>query len=253
MLAVASSAGITLLPTSLAKKLPSHVALSIETQTGAVAAAWSPDHTFLLFAQGRAIHRAAADLSSASELIHEDEGGDVVSHIVCPTPSTAIYSAGRRITLITHTPFRVDFSIDGKHTITSLSLSLDVSTLIYTTSASAHTLSLATKASATLRGLALSDGAQILGCAVHPHTRGRAILAAGRSLLVYDVNRPSAPLKIIGAGGSEPLVFVTCSPFSRTLVAAGTSSGNVILIDLEKDKRSAIFPSHGLCTSLTNV
>lgn len=237
MLAATSLAGITFVSSTSIKKLSEELPLTVVTEATPSSAAWSPDRSSLIFTQGRHVYCSPADRHQDTELLHTDYGGDGISHIVCPNSLAAIYSAGSRIMFITHSPSKVYFSVEAKYPITSLSLSMDGLALLYTTATSAHILSLPTKSSTALRGLTLSDNTDIRASTMHPHTRGRALLAAGRSLLVYDVTRPSAPLKVIGTGGSETLVFLTWSPFSRTLVAAGTASGYVHLIDLEKEKR----------------
>ncbi|KAG1782288.1 hypothetical protein EV702DRAFT_1274879 [Suillus placidus] len=67
----------------------------------------------------------------------------------------------------------------------------------------------------------------------HPHVRTRLLLGLGCDILVYDVARPSAPVKPINIG--QDVVDTSCSPFSKMLVAVA-STDSVGLVDLDKDK-----------------
>ncbi|KAH9945854.1 WD40 repeat-like protein [Epithele typhae] len=119
-----------------------------------------------------------------------------------------------------------------KSTVSSLSLSNDAS-LLASTSANAFT--------STISPFRIpSGGGDVSTCAFHPHSRTRLLVGSGAQILVYDTTRPSGPAKIIPLDKEQknpgPIVAITCSPFSKTLVAAACSGGMVALVDLDKEK-----------------
>ena len=83
-------------------------------------------------------------------------------------------------------------------------------------------------------------GGSISTCAFHPHSRTRLLVGLGSQLLVYDTTRPSGPTKVVQIDKDQknvgPIVGITCSPFSKTLVAVACSGGAIGLVDLEKEK-----------------
>ncbi len=130
-----------------------------------------------------------------------------------------------------------------KTPITSLSLSNDASLLASTSVRSIHVHNLTLASHTVLRGIP-SGSDSITTCAFHPHLRTRLLVGLGSQLLVYDTTRPSGPAKIIDIDKDKKnlgqVVAVTCSPFSKTLVAVACSGGTVALVDLEKEKGYAI-------------
>jgi protein NEDD1 len=75
-------------------------------------------------------------------------------------------------------------------------------------------------------------------CTFSPHLRTRLIVGFGNTVYVYDITRPSNPMKTICFGDATlgDIVAVACSPFSKTLVATACSGGTIGLIDFDKEK-----------------
>lgn len=63
-------------------------------------------------------------------------------------------------------------------------------------------------------------------------------MGMGKQVLIFDTMKPSAPLKVVPINdvNSGLVVAITCSPFSKTLVAVATSGGLVGLVDMDKEK-----------------
>ena len=127
--------------------------------------------------------------------------------------------------------------VSHKSTITSLSLSNDCSLLASTSSLAVHVHNLTSGSHTVLRGLPASAG-QITTCVFHPHSRTRLVVGVGKQVLIFDTTKPSAPLKAVPM--SDVVVAITCSPFSKTLVAVATSGGQVGLVDMDKEKGCVI-------------
>ncbi|KAG8217793.1 WD40-repeat-containing domain protein [Butyriboletus roseoflavus] len=133
----------------------------------------------------------------------------------------------------THSPGKVLPSLEPhKNAVTRISMSND-GTLLASTSASAvfvHDLTLSSHTQ--LKGL--PNRKPVTCCLFHPHSR-RLLLSIGPDVFVYDSMRPSSPSKTVHIPRGGEIVGVSASPFSKTLVAAVTSNGDVALVDLDKD------------------
>jgi protein NEDD1 len=71
------------------------------------------------------------------------------------------------------------------------------------------------------------------------------LLGVGREVVIYDSTRPSGPLRMIRIPGSSSgnIVSMAASPFSKSLVAAATSNGDIALVDLDKDNGCVLLQS----------
>lgn len=171
---------------------------------------------------------------------HDPASDPYVSLLVKDRGNTVICASGQKVTVLSAQTGKTAHTFDThKATITSLSLSND-STLLASTSAHAihvHNLTLASHT--VLRGIPAGNGS-ISSCTFHPHSRTRLLVGLGNQLLVYDTTRPSGPAKIVPIDKDQKnvgsIVSISCSPFSKTLVAVACSGGTVALVDLEKER-----------------
>ena len=154
--------------------------------------------------------------------------------------NTVIYGRGKQVLLVSTQTGKVAQAFDThKATITSLSLSNDSSLLASTSAHTIHVHNLTLASHTVLRGIP-TGSSTVSACAFHPHSRTRLLVGVDSQLLVYDTTRPSGPAKVIPIDKDQknvgPIVGITCSPFSKTLVAVACSAGAIGLVDLEKEK-----------------
>ncbi|OSD08558.1 WD40 repeat-like protein [Trametes coccinea BRFM310] len=154
--------------------------------------------------------------------------------------ATAIFAQGQQVVVLSVTTGKPANTFDThKSPVTSLSLSNDSSLLASTSAHAIHVHNLTLASHTVLRGIP-SGGGSITTCAFHPHSRTRLLVGLGSQLLVYDTTRPSGPVKVIDIDKEKKnigsVIAISCSPFSKTLVAVGCSGGTVALVDLEKEK-----------------
>ncbi|KAI8989723.1 WD40-repeat-containing domain protein [Trametes punicea] len=171
---------------------------------------------------------------------------------------TVIYGQGQQVVVLSTASGKPANTFDThKAPITSLSLSNDSSLLASTSARAIHVHNLTLASHTVLRGIPAATSA-ITACAFHPHSRTRLLVGLGSQLLVYDTTRPSAPAKVIDIDKDKKnlgaIVAISCSPFSKTLVAVGCSGGTIALIDLEKEKglfRTVLVPAPITCLSFS--
>ena len=232
MLAIITRNGASLTDPSSFKNLSSlfPISSSLECSTSA----WSPDNTQLYLANSSSIKRYTPSECLLEELYC---GSDTVTCMEMKDKSNILFfAAANKVWSLdcTHSPGRIISSLEPhKNTVTRISMSND-GTLLASVSASAvfvHNLTLSSNTQ--LKGL--PDRKPVTCCLFHRHSRTRLLLGFGRDLVVYDVTRPSSPLKTIRIPGGGDIMGVTTSPFSKTLVATVTSNGDVVLVDLDKD------------------
>ncbi|KAI0780636.1 WD40-repeat-containing domain protein [Trametes elegans] len=172
--------------------------------------------------------------------------------------NTIIYGQGQRaIVLSVGTGKPANIFDTHKAPVTSLSLSNDSSLLASTSAHAIHIHNLTLASHTILRGIPAGTGS-ITTCAFHPHSRTRLLVGLGSQLLVYDTTRPSGPAKAVEIDKDKkntgPIVAISCSPFSKTLVAVACSGGTVALVDLEKEKglfRVVSMPAPITCLSFS--
>ena len=154
--------------------------------------------------------------------------------------NTIIYARSKQVVVHSASSGRVTNTFEThKSSVTSLSLSNDSSLLATTSAHAIHVHNLTLASHTVLRGISAGDGT-VTTCAFHPHSRTRLLVGLGTQLLVYDTTRPSGPTKIVPMDKDHQspgaIVAITCSPFSKTLVAVACSGGMIGLVDLEKEK-----------------
>ncbi|KAI0664679.1 WD40-repeat-containing domain protein [Cubamyces menziesii] len=182
----------------------------------------------------------------------------VVSLLSKDRGSMIIYGQGQQVVVLSTSTGKPANTFDThKSPISSLSLSNDSSLLASTSAHAIHVHNLTLASHTVLRGIP-SGNSDITTCAFHPHSRTRLLVGLGSQLLVYDTTRPSGPAKVIEVDkekkGLGSVTAISCSPFSKTLVAVACSGGTVALIDLEKEKglfRVVTMPAPITCLSFS--
>ncbi|KAI0372956.1 WD40 repeat-like protein [Pilatotrama ljubarskyi] len=184
--------------------------------------------------------------------------GTIVSLLYKDRGSTVIYGQGQQVIVSSTITGNITNTFDThKAPITSLSLSNDSSLLASTSARAIHVHNLTLASHTVLRGIP-AGSRDITSCAFHPHSRTRLLIGLGSHLLVYDTTRPSGPAKVVDIDKEKknlgPVVAISCSPFSKTLVAVALCGGTVALIDLEKEKglfRMVAMPAPITCLSFS--
>ncbi|RPD66431.1 WD40 repeat-like protein [Lentinus tigrinus ALCF2SS1-7] len=234
-------------PTCPVPPLPSSIAWSAETSAIFIASETSSIMQYDLTAgtlQDTPITEQGSD--PAISLLTKDRG------------NTVVYARGQKILHASTQTGRIAHTFDThKASVTSLSLSNDSSLLASTSARAIHVHNLTLVSHTVLRGIPAGSGS-VTTCAFHPHSRTRLLVGHGSQLLVYDTTRPSGPAKTIPLDKDQknlgPIVAITCSPFSKTLVAVACSGGAVGLVDLEKEKglfRMVQMPAPLTCLSFS--
>ncbi|KAG1742422.1 WD40-repeat-containing domain protein [Suillus occidentalis] len=232
MLALVTTTALVLASPVTLKNPPSLLPISQHLSSQYLASAWSPDNSSLYLASPLSIDRFIISQSRLDETIYVQSKEDGEINAMAVTPSgNVVLGAGRKVIVLEYVAGSAKvlktYETHGS-AITALAVSND-STLI---------------ASASFKGVHIYDAlvpARQLSLpppnstiTFHPHVRTRLLLSLGCDILVYDVDKPSAPVKPISIG--RDVVGIACSPFSKTLVAVA-STGDVGLVDLDKDKR----------------
>lgn len=213
------------------------------------ASAWSADGTSLYIASAHSIARYDASGTLVKMVYDDPQCEDIRAIVVAKDKGTIIFAAGAGVHFLEHSASaasssRIVHSLSphpDSEPILSLSLSND-NTLLAVASPYAvlvHNLSLGSQT--ILRGLP-SDSA-VTTCTFHPHSRVRFFLGMSRQLVVYDITRPLGPSRVIPMSDSATgdIVALSCSPYSKTLLAAACTNGHVVLVDLDKEKGYTYF------------
>ncbi|KAF8582659.1 WD40 repeat-like protein [Ramaria rubella] len=251
-LAATTETSLTIIDSgSLKRNATSYDFQRTPTPTALKAHAWSLDNNTLYLASSNAIY-SFLPTSSAFATLYKSPQGTLLQPVLVPKDkSTLIFAQGSAIHLLTigSSPPKIANTLIGHSTpVTSLALSNDASLLA--SSSGSGTLcvhNLAHNSLTVLKGLPSTTGitSKTLICVFHPHSRTRLLVGNGKTLVVYDITRPSSPVKSISLSerdnsGTIPnighVVAISCSPFSKTLTAVAFSSGFVALVDLEKDR-----------------
>lgn len=232
MLAVSTTDSLVVLdPKKTSTCPPPSCSLSSPT-----AAAWAPDNSVLFVSHSAGIQKFDAQGHLQSTVFKPSEPP---STLICRDKGQhVIFNTGSEITILDAISGKVAHKLNThKSPITSLALSNDATLLASITldAVCIHNLSLNTNTS--LRGLPISNG-NVTACTFHPHMRTRLLLGIGNLLVIYETTRPSGPAKAINIDkeNAGKIVAITCSPFSKTLVAVAFGEGVVGLVDLDKEK-----------------
>ncbi|KAJ6596824.1 WD40-repeat-containing domain protein [Mycena vulgaris] len=246
MLAIITTQQLSLVDPQALRRPPSSLPSCLSLLAPCTASAWSPDNLYLFLSSPNTIHQYNPALNTLADIYTSPES---IAHLVCKTKSSLAFATADKVHLLEGTKIIQTFD-SHKAPITSLALSNEL--LASTSAGAAHVHNLLLGSHTVLRGLNLA-GHRITTCAFHPHSRTRLLLGVGKQLLVYDTTRPSGPLKAIPMhdASTGDIVSVACSPFSKTLVAVASASGNVGLVDLDKEK--ALFRTLSLKVPLTSI
>lgn len=239
MLATTTTDTLAIVDPALLKKLPSSVPACLDLIASPIACSWSPDNLHLYIASSRAIHK----YDSSSNIIHgvyDVEGAESIRALVSKEADTVIFSLDNQICFLQFLDPETDTVqtlVPHKTPVTSLSLSSDASLLASASTGVVLVHNLVSGTHTPLRGLGNGEPGST-SVTFHLHSRTRLLVSLARQILVYDTSRPSVPLKVIPLSDSAPgeIVALSCSPFSKTLVAVATSMGSLVMIDLEREK-----------------
>ncbi|EGN95752.1 hypothetical protein SERLA73DRAFT_76818 [Serpula lacrymans var. lacrymans S7.3] len=239
MLALITTDSLVLADPATLKHTPPSLQECETLSSRCTTSAWSQDNDHIFLSDSKHVHRYTLSESQLQKLYTAPPGDSIHCLAAKDKGNALVVGVGSKVHTIEYgsgTGKVIQTFDSHKSTVTTLSLSND-STLLASTSLSAvHIHNLTLSSHTVLRGVPTS--APIKACAFHPHTRTRLLLGTGKQLLVYDTTRPSGPIKSISLGDatSGEIVAIACSPFSKTLVAAATSGGDVGLMDLDKEK-----------------
>ncbi|KAG2131293.1 WD40-repeat-containing domain protein [Suillus bovinus] len=255
MLALVTTTALALASPVTLKSPPSLLSTSQPLSSPYLASAWSPDNSSLYLASPFSIDCFIISQSRLDEAIYvqSEEEGEINTMAVTPS-GNVVLGVGRKVIVLEcatgSAKVLKTFESHGT-TITVLSVSNDSTLMASASSKGVHIHDLLVSAKHTSLPLPTHAPRSVSTMTFHPHIRTRLLLGLGCDILVYDVDKPSAPVKSISIG--RDVVGIACSPFSKTLVAvAGTDS--VCLVDLDKDKDKGLFKtvlSPQLITSIT--
>ncbi|KAG0701781.1 WD40-repeat-containing domain protein [Suillus ampliporus] len=238
MLALITTTALALASPVTLKNPPSLLSTTQPLPSQYFASAWSPDNSFLYLASPFSIDRFIITQSRLEEGIYVQpkEEGDITSMAMSPS-GTIVLGVGRKVIVLecaTGSACKVLKTFESHETtITALAISNDSTLITSASSKGVHIHDLLVPAKHASLHVPTGAPRSMSTMAFHPHVRTRLLLGFGRDVLVYDVTKPSSPAKIISIG--QDVVGITCSPFSKTLVAVA-STGSVSLVDLDKDK-----------------
>jgi protein NEDD1 len=167
--------------------------------------------------------------------VQSKEEGEINAMAVTPS-GNIVLGVGRKVIVLEYTTGSAKvlktFESHGT-TITALAMSNDSTLIASASSKGVHIHNLLVPSKHTCLPLPTSAPRSVSTMTFHPHARSRLLLGLGSDILVYDVDKPSAPVKPITVG--QDVVGIACSPFSKTLIAVA-STNSVGLVDLDKDK-----------------
>lgn len=239
MLAVATTDALVLLPPPTLKNPPSSLPPTATFLAQPSATAWATDNTALFLALPDAIEKYD---STGTHLDTVYSASDPVTALVAKDKgNTLLFSVGNEVLVFDVHARKVAHRFTShRHDVVGLTLSSDASLLAAISSNAVHVYNLSLASHTILRGFPTGP---INTCAFHPHTRTRLLLGIGHHLAIYDTSRTSGPAKTCTLEkGAGDIVAITSSPYSKTLVALASTSGNVCLVDLEKDPMYVIRP-----------
>ncbi|KAF7791320.1 hypothetical protein EIP86_002334 [Pleurotus ostreatoroseus] len=239
MLAVATTDALVVLGQSVLKNPPSSVPPAATFLAQPTAIAWTTDNASLFLALPDSIERYDP---SGKHLDTVYSFSDPVTALVAKDKgNTLLLSVGNEVLVFDVHARKIAHKLTShRHDIIGLSLSSDASLLAAISCNAVHVYNLSLASHTILRGFPTGP---INVCAFHPHTRTRLLLGIGHHFVIYDTSRTSGPVKTCTLEkGTGDIVAITSSPYSKTLVALACSSGNVCLVDLEKDPMYVALP-----------
>lgn len=253
MLALVTTTALALASPVTLKNPPSFLPISQPLLSQYLASTWSPDNSSLYLASPFSIDRFMTSQCRLDKAIYVQsrEGSEINTMAVTPL-GNIVLGVGRKVIMLEYAAgsAKVLKTLESHGTtITALVVSNDSMLIASASSKGVHIHNLLVPAKHTSLPLPTSAPRSVSTMTFHPHVRTRLLLGLGHDILVYDVDKPSAPVKCISIG--RDVVGIACSPFSKTLVAVA-STNSVSLVDLDKDKglfKTVLSPE--LITSIT--
>ncbi|KAG2100147.1 WD40-repeat-containing domain protein [Suillus discolor] len=253
MLALVTTTALALTSPVTLKNPPSFLPITQPLLSQYIASAWSPDNSSLYLASPFSIDRFMTSQSRLDKAIYVQSREESEINTMAVTPSgNIVLGVGRKVVMLEYAAgsAKVLKTLESHGTtITALVVSNDSMLIASASSKGVHIHNLLVPAKHTSLPLPTSAPRSVSTMTFHPHVRTRLLLGLGHDILVYDVDKPSAPVKCISIG--RDVVGIACSPFSKTLVAVA-STNSVSLVDLDKDKglfKTVLSPE--LITSIT--
>ncbi|KAG1817312.1 WD40-repeat-containing domain protein [Suillus variegatus] len=253
MLALVTTTALALASPVTLKNPPSFLPISQPLLSQYLASAWSPDNSSLYLASPFSIDRFMTSQSRLDKAIYVQSREESEINTMAVTPSgNIVLGVGRKVIMLEYAAgsAKVLKTLESHGTtITALVVSNDSMLIASASSKGVHIYNLLVPAKHISLPLPTSAPRSVSTLTFHPHVRTRLLLGLGHDILVYDVDKPSAPVKCISIG--RDVVGIACSPFSKTLVAVA-STNSVSLVDLDKDKglfKTVLSPE--LITSIT--
>jgi protein NEDD1 len=159
-----------------------------------------------------------------------------ISHLLATTDAL-VYTTNTTIHILSPARARAAQIIVSHDTpVTAIALSNNVSLIASVTSSEVHIHNIALKKTAPIV-LRLPPSVPVTTALFHPHACTRLVLGAGTLLFVFDTAKPDDPPRCITVETGD-IKAMSCSPFSKSLIALATSGGSVGLVDLDKEKPS---------------
>jgi protein NEDD1 len=242
MLAVCTTVDLILLDSPTLKRAPTSVLPTHVFPSPPTACAWTLDNSTLFVAYENNIHRFDSAGTSLGTVPVPSVNCPVTALVSKDKGNTIILSSQDQIAALDVSGGKVASQLDT-HTssVSGLALSPDATLMAFVVqsetgaASEVHVHSLSAALHIEVEGLPRRG--DVTACAFHVHSKAKLLLAVGTQLLVYDATKPTTPIKTIALDRkSGEAVAISCSPFSKTLVAVGCSSGMVNLVDLDKEK-----------------
>lgn len=237
MLALVTTTALSLASPATLKNPPTLLPTSQHLPYQYFASVWTPDNLSLCLASPFSIDRFIPAESRLEKGIYVQcrEEGEITA-MTLSASGNIVLGIGRSVIVVdfaTGTGQVLKTFESHATTITALAVSNDSALIASASSNGVHIHDLLVPAKHTSLHLPTSASRSISTLMFHPHVRTRLLLCSGCDILVYDVAKPSVPMKTISIG--QVVVGIACSPFSKTLVAVASTS-SVNLVDLDKEK-----------------
>ncbi|KAI6005772.1 WD40-repeat-containing domain protein [Pisolithus albus] len=229
MLAIVTENGTGVVSPNILKR--SGATIPISSSLRCTLSAWASDNSQLYLAVASHIKRYTVS-EGLLEVIYSGPG-TVTCLALADKGVKIFFAAGNEVHMLDcdrDVPLAFEAS---KLPISALALSNDSSLLASASGSTVLVHHLRLSLHTSLHGL---PSGTVSCCIFHRHTSTKLLLGIERCVLLYDVTEPSRPSKTVKLRGSSGhVVAIGSSPFSRTLIAAAVSNGDVALIDLNKE------------------
>lgn len=245
MLAITTNETLHISDPSTLRRAPPSLSPASDIPPSSIYSTWSPDGTSLYLAFPYFINRYDAFGSLMKLVYSQDDSDSPITSLIIKDKGSLIFATGSLVHILEHSSSQTSSSKivqtlpphPDSAPVISLSLSNDGTVLVAASATTVVTHNLSLNAHTTLRGLKTTEQECITACVVHPHSRVRLFLGLGRDLIIYDITRPTGPAKVIPLSEAVEghIVGITCSPYSKALLAVACSNGYVGLIDLDKE------------------